>query len=1210
MAGENDQEETLTLRLLGEPQLLYKKSSLTGLLARKEQALLIYLTCQPGQQFSREHLATLLWGEMPQSQARYNLRRALWHLRRVLGQVGFSPETCLTVEGSWIYVPPTAHCWVDVRDFEQVLQACFQDSQSCFSPASAGFRQIQEALDLYQGDFLAGFSVSHAPNFEEWLTLERERFFLLLLSALTSLIQGFIAHGKQDDAIAACQRLLVLDPLQEDSHRLLMRLYWETGQRAQALHQYRTCRDLLQRELGIEPLEETQDLYQRILQHEVAPASIFSSLVLTSRLTPPSPAPESLPRPRLLSLLDRGLTVRLTLLSAPPGYGKTTLLAQWLVARSQNQAPPLTRGAGGGIGPLFVWYQVSEADNAPLTFVESLAASVAQSHPAVGQAVREKVHGLITLQGDPRQAMGLLMSVLASLDPASFVIVLDDLEVLTNPDSQRVLQHLVEHLPANGHLYLLTRVDPPLPLPRLRVRGQLLELRAAELRFTDEEAAAFLKRCPALNLSPAEVAELTTRAEGWVAPLWLAANALSRFTASLDDVWEGLFAYLRDEVLAPQSPELRAFLLRSAVLDRLSPDLCRTVLGLPENVDSPAEWLTKLEQRNLFLRRVVPQASHPVAGGAGGAGGAAPPLTGGAGGGIEPQYIYHPLFLAFLRAESSHHLSNTEVETLHRRAAEAWEQQGDLEQALFHRLQTGDEPEIASLLEQIAPTYLQQGRLQPLARWLAQLEPAMWDQHPRLTLNAGRLRQAEGRVEEARLLYLRAVADFETQQDSAAQGDGLLALAELELLCGRYANGVELGRRAMACWDKADTRRCTAALCTIGQLQACQGDLSDAESTLKQAKRLIIGPAHGPHPQERHPLLAFQVLRIQAWVAYLQGAYHRAMALSHLAAQEAGHDVPLEIVAAFRNPVPAILREWGEDEAAWETAHRRLGAARQIQDRLALSHAYTDLGNLHLDRGQFAEAEEAFRQAITEAEAAGEDGLYRLYGEVHLVYAHFLQGRATEAAELADAALRRCQARSASPLELALAQTAVALAYIRGFSFPGDCELRQLLEVYRTFDKLGVRYGVFVSAALIGLAHLAKGAEDWTHRQRQARRYVAEALALAAAEGYVQTIVTSRQALLPLMLFALREGVEPRFVSQVLARMGSEALAGVAEMTQAAEPIVRGRAAAALEVIGAQEETWETALAALELLAHDTDPEVRAVAAEARRRFQQSAVSN
>ena len=1100
----------LTLRLLGEPQILCGTSSLTESLAVKEQALLIYLACQSEQRFSRERLATLLWGETSQSRARYNLRRALWRLRRVLDQAGFPPEACLIIEGPWIYVPSTAPCWVDVCDFERVLQACFQDPQSRFSPASEGIRRIRKALDLYQGDFLAGFSVLHAPKFEEWLTLERERLFLLLLRALTSLIQGFIARGERDEAIPACQRLLVLDPLQEDIHRLLMRLYWETGQRTQALRQYNAYRDLLQRELGIEPLEETRELYGRILQHEVSPTSA-SSLVLTSRLTPPSPASESLPRPRLFSLLDRGLTVRLTLLSAPPGYGKTTLLAQWLDARSQSDDQQET---------LFAWYKVDETDNTPLSFVEGLTASVARLHPAIGPALQDQIHDLVALQGDSRQAVGLMVGALSSLEPASFVIVLDDLEQLSSPDSQQVLQYLVEHLPANGHLYLLTRVDPNLPLPRLRVRGQLLELRAAEIRFTDEEVTAFLKQSPSLRLSLAEIAELTTRAEGWIAPLWLAANALSRFASNLDEVWTGLFAYLRDEVLAQQPAEVRAFLLRSSILDQMTPSLCQTVLDAPPGIDSSAEWLAELEQRNMFLRRVLPRA--------------APTSTARESGRIEPQYTYHPLFLAFLRAELYSHLPSAEIETLHRRAARELERQSDPEAALFHYQQAGDEPDVARLLAIIAPTYLQQGRLEPLARWLDQLEPAVRDQHPRLTLNAGRLRQAEGRTEEARLLYLRAAEDFELQQDKLAQGDSLLALAELELLRGRYSEGIELGERALLFWDEVDVCRQAATHRAIGQLLACQGSLSEANSSLKQAHSLIRGRGHS--------LLAFQVLRTQAWVAYLQGAYHRAIGLNRLAEQEAGHDVSPEIVASFLNPVPAILREWGESEVAWEAASRRLEAAHQTQDRLALSHAHADLGNLWLDRGQFAEGEESFRQAIAEAEAAGANGLYRLYAEALTVYAHFLRGDGQKAAEMAAAALHRCQARGASPLELALAQMGAALAQISfqpsgvseaTLSFSVD-SLQLLEEAHRAFDQLGARYGTFVSAALMGLAHLSEGGAD---DQGQALHYLTVALNLAAAEGYIQTIVTSRQILLPLMRFALREGVEPRFVRQVLAQM-------------------------------------------------------------------------
>ena len=203
MVEEKDQA-TLTLHLLGEPQLRYGASSLAESLARKEQALLYYMACQPDQRFSREHLSTLLWGEVPESRSRYNLRRALWNVRRTLTEAGLVPEECLIVEGSWIQIPSAAPFQVDVRDFEQVLQ--LPESKSRFSVSSEMIRRIRRVLDFYRGEFLSGFSVPNAPEFEEWLVLEREHLFLLLLQALASLIQGFIARGERDEAIATCQR--------------------------------------------------------------------------------------------------------------------------------------------------------------------------------------------------------------------------------------------------------------------------------------------------------------------------------------------------------------------------------------------------------------------------------------------------------------------------------------------------------------------------------------------------------------------------------------------------------------------------------------------------------------------------------------------------------------------------------------------------------------------------------------------------------------------------------------------------------------------------------------------------------------------------------------------------------------------------------------------------------------------------------------------
>ncbi len=653
----NDTDQPLLiLRLLGEPRISCQDRSLSATLAGKEEALLIYLASHPGNRFSRDHLATLLWGETSQERARYNLRRALWHLREALGEVDVSPDRCLWTEDSWVWVATSAPYWLDTREFEDVIGKAFRYLETEFSPASPGVRRIRETIELYRGPFLAGFSLSQAPGFEEWVLVERERLFHLLLRAHSSLIQSFIAWGEREEAIVVCQRLLALDPIQEDTHRLLMRLYWDMGRRSQALRQYRRCREILIEELDGEPVAETQDLHARILENEMSPTSI-SSLTLTSRLTMPTPAPETVLRPRLFERLDRGLSVPLTLISAPPGYGKTTLVAQWVTHRmQQNEQQEL----------LFAWYRLSEADDAPLTLVEGLTTCLTRRHPRLGQTLRE-IYSLPTLQGDPRHAAGLLIKALTSLKGVDLALVLDDAELLTSPVSQDVLGFLIAHLPEHVHLYVLTRMDPELPLARMRVRGKLVEIRRAELRMTAEETESFLEGASGPRLDRSEVEELSSLARGWAAPLWLAANARSRFAANLEDVWEALFAYLRQEVLSAQPVDIGDFLLRTAILNELAPPVCEAVLSGPEPQRRAGMWLAELRHRNLFVQRKERQGRDE-----------------------DTVYAYHPLFLRFLRTELPYHFSAPEIEALHRRAGRAWKEQGNHDQWLFHTLRVGD----------------------------------------------------------------------------------------------------------------------------------------------------------------------------------------------------------------------------------------------------------------------------------------------------------------------------------------------------------------------------------------------------------------------------------------------------------------------------------------------------------------------------------------
>jgi DNA-binding SARP family transcriptional activator len=660
--------DSLVILALGRFEIRCHGVSLSDRLAAKEQALLAYLACHSPQRLPREHVATLLWGETRESRARYNLRRALWSLRRALAACGVEPSEILDSTTEYVSVPGDAPISVDSSEFERAVRVCLAESASGNAPDQGRADSLRRACGLYRDQFLAGFDPGVAPAFEEWQTNERERLHVVLLRALSELVRSLSLLGARSRAIETCARLVTLDPLNEEAHRMLMRLYWENGQRSEALRQYRACREVLRTELGVPPVEETEEVYRRVLQFD-PPAAGMGRALPSGRVTAPVPPPESLVRPRLFGLLERGLSTKLTLVSAPPGYGKTTLLAQWIGSAERS------KGAASRRLGRVAWYAVDDADNEPGRFVEGLAASLSRIGPMRGHLAwpddsyrrSDSIPGLLGL-------VGSMLNDVAEMNPAPFALVLDDVQTLTEPESLEIVGNLWEAMPVNGHVYLLTQVDPPLPLARLRVRGHLLEIREGELSFTETEAAEFLGRSPGLRLSRVEVDQLVKQAEGWVAPLWLAANALSRFTATLDDVWNGLFSYLEEEVMARQSPRHQVLLLRASALNLLASGPCGAVVAGHRDEAAGHEFLEYLLNRNLFTRRAQ--------------------LSRGAG---RTVYAFHPIFLTFLRERAGHVLSRSEVEQLHGVAAVAWERESELEQAMYHWQQLGDESETSRL---------------------------------------------------------------------------------------------------------------------------------------------------------------------------------------------------------------------------------------------------------------------------------------------------------------------------------------------------------------------------------------------------------------------------------------------------------------------------------------------------------------------------------
>ena len=384
----------------------------------------------------------------------------------------------------------------------------------------------------------------------------------------------------------------------------------------------------------------------------------------------------SVPRPRLDAQLGR--KSRLTLVSAPAGFGKTTVVGSWLADHATTT------------GARVAWLSLDAADRDPVTFWTYVLTALDRAAPGTGSA------GLTVLEaGQPVEAALVAVLNELSVRPDDVVLVLDDYHLAESPSIRPDVAFLLERLPPQLRLVISTRADPTLPLARLRARGELTEVRAADLRFTDDETSAFLAAATGLSLAASDVAALGHRTEGWIASLQLAAISLrdredpSGFIAGFAGDDRYVVDYLVEEVLGEEPAEVRDFLLSTAVLDRLSGPLCDAVTA----TTGGTQMLESLERRNLF---VVPLDDQ------------------------RRWYRYHHLFADMLHA----HLLQERPEAipeLHRRASAWYAEAGQPEEAVQHALDAGDTNRAAELVELAIPDLRRERRESVLRRWAEEL---------------------------------------------------------------------------------------------------------------------------------------------------------------------------------------------------------------------------------------------------------------------------------------------------------------------------------------------------------------------------------------------------------------------------------------------------------------------------------------------------------
>lgn len=811
--------------------------------------------------------------------------------------------------------------------------------------------------------------------------------------------------------------------------------------------------------------------------------------ILFTKLFIPAPRPTLVARPHLITRMNAGLVGRLTLVSASAGSGKTTLVSQWL---AQTDRPT-------------TWLSLDPGESNPARFLAYLLAALQRIEADFGA---ELLALLETPQPPPLEALLTpLLNAIANL-PQESILVLDDYHAVDSLPVDNALAFLIEHLPPQLHLVITTREDPQLPLSRLRARGQVNEIRAAELRFAPDEAAAFLNRMMGLALSPEEVAALESRTEGWAAGLQLAALSLqgregqTEFVQTFAGDNRYIVDYLVEEVLERQPPPVRAFLLRTAILSRLTGSLCDALTGQ----GGGAALLESLERANLFLI----------------------PLDDSRG-----WYRYHHLFADVLRA----HLSREEPDRLpelHRRASHwCWENNLPGE-AISHALEAPDFAEAARLLEVVWPEMEQSRQSAAWLEWAQRVPPALVEQRPVLCAACGWALLDRGELEGAVVWLDRAEGWLETTAGGATVADDeqfqqlpasiASARAYCALAFGDVSGTIRHARQALALLPpKAHLQRGTPAALS-GLAFWAGGQLADADSALTEAQTSFA--------KAGNLLYAITGVYVLADVRKARGRR-----------REAG--------AAYARALQ--MAQSGAASALWVTADIYTGLADLCceENNLAQAAAYLqrsqELGTqANLPRWRF-------RWSMAQARLVAAQGDFSaaldLLEEAALCYVRgpvpdarpitaqkarirLLQGRLVEARQWAevegltpDDELTFLQEYA----HITLARLLLA-EYERNGADDAIQSGRKFLERLLPAAEAGDRAASVVEICLLlALAHAAAGDMDagLPHLQR--------ALSLAEAEGYVRLFVEEGPPMARLLTEAARRAIAPDYTARLLA---------------------------------------------------------------------------
>jgi len=812
--------------------------------------------------------------------------------------------------------------------------------------------------------------------------------------------------------------------------------------------------------------------------------------VLATKLFMPPARPHAVLRPRLIQRLSEGQEQgqTLTLISAPAGFGKSTLLSMWIGQRTRQD--PKFRVA---------WLSLDEGDNDPFRFLLYLAAALQGVEPSCGADAMAALH-----LPQPPSSESILTDLINEIDGISrdILLVLDDYHAVDSPKVDDELAFLVEHLPAHLRLVIATREDPNLPLARLRARGELTELRASDLRFSPDEAADFLGRVMGLKLTTENIAALDSRTEGWIAGLQLAALSMqgqkdiAGFIHSFTGSHRFVLDYLAEEVLRHQPEAIQAFLLRTSILDRFCGSLCDALLQgdsgpRPNLVASGQETLEYLERANLFIV----------------------PLDG-----ERRWYRYHRLFAELLRQRLEQSLAadkaggETGAAALHIRAS-CWLEDNGLPIEAFHHAAAAADIDRAERLanSREMPRHFR-GAVIAILDWLASLPENVLDARPSLRVLTATMSLVAGRttgVEEALLAAERALQGAEPDE-TIHDLTGRIAAARATLALTRYQPDTILvqSRRALRHLHPDNLPFRLTAMWTMAFAHFLQGDRASAGRAYAELE-------HASHASGNVFFTQLALCSLGE-AQELDNQLHQAAETYGRALRSFG-DHPQPNANEAHLGLARISYEWNELDAAEEHGERGLRLALQYDssiDRFILCELL--LARITLARGHVAAAAARLDELATTARTPS--FRHRLPEIAALQVPVLLRQGHTEAAahlagtfDLPQSRARVLLARNEPSAALAVLEPLCGQMEARGWQ---DERLRVL--------------------ALQALAHHAKGRED------EALRRLVEAMGLAEGGGFIRLFLDEGAPMARLLSVAAERGMMPAYAGRLLTAFAAE----------------------------------------------------------------------